>query len=253
MPDERLRRLAVLHLDLLGLVPGVSLEDVRTAYRALARRWHPDKFGDDPNAESVAGERLRQVNRAYEWLIANRSVWEPASVPAVPGGSSPQPRPGPFENEPPHRRQSIGQHRNTTESSSPRPSGPPDAQPNWSNPEAVLWSITLLVILVLIGLVVSSIFTSADSTLSRSPSTSTIATVLPCVYRATSGGLSLVGWPRMTAISPRPSSGSRRPLAGLGSRSTPGGRTLAPSPPGTRQPPRPSDAPFSTAAPCPGR
>jgi len=47
---------------LLGIPPDADLEMVRTAYRALARRYHPDA------GEGSSPERFREVVDAYETL-----------------------------------------------------------------------------------------------------------------------------------------------------------------------------------------
>ena len=47
-------------LDVLGREAGVSLEEVRAAYRSLSKRVHPDAGGTD--------ELFRRVNDAYERL-----------------------------------------------------------------------------------------------------------------------------------------------------------------------------------------
>jgi molecular chaperone DnaJ len=48
----------------LGVEKGASQDDVRRAYRKLARKYHPDANPDDP--ESV--ERFKEVQQAYEIL-----------------------------------------------------------------------------------------------------------------------------------------------------------------------------------------
>jgi curved DNA-binding protein CbpA len=47
---------------ILGIPPDADLETVRTAYRALARRYHPDA------GEGSSPERFREVVDAYETL-----------------------------------------------------------------------------------------------------------------------------------------------------------------------------------------
>lgn len=52
---ERARRI-------LGLEEEATLDEIKEAYRSLARRYHPDR---DPGSE----ERMREVNWAYEVLM----------------------------------------------------------------------------------------------------------------------------------------------------------------------------------------
>lgn len=49
------------HYDALQLPRGASLDDVRAAYRRLAREHHPDRAGAD-------GDAMARVNQAYEVL-----------------------------------------------------------------------------------------------------------------------------------------------------------------------------------------
>jgi DNA replicative helicase MCM subunit Mcm2 (Cdc46/Mcm family) len=48
----------------LGLKPGCSQEQIKTAYRHLAKQNHPDVNPDDPNACA----RMKSINRAYAIL-----------------------------------------------------------------------------------------------------------------------------------------------------------------------------------------
>ena len=47
----------------LGVAPGASLDEITSAYRELAKRWHPDRA---PGAEAEA--RMVEINAAYELL-----------------------------------------------------------------------------------------------------------------------------------------------------------------------------------------
>ncbi|MEY4746378.1 MAG: DnaJ2 protein, partial [Cyanobacteriota bacterium] len=48
----------------LCLEPGADASNLKRAFRAQARRWHPDLNGNDPLAE----ERFKLVNEAYAVL-----------------------------------------------------------------------------------------------------------------------------------------------------------------------------------------
>ncbi|XP_022156437.1 uncharacterized protein LOC111023328 [Momordica charantia] len=63
---------------ILGIRKDASFSDIRTAYRKLALKWHPDRWTRDP---AVAGEAKRQfqlVQEAYSVLSdqAKRSVYD---------------------------------------------------------------------------------------------------------------------------------------------------------------------------------
>jgi len=49
----------------LGLSPGASQEQIRSAYRRLAFKYHPDR---NPGNEAWAQEQFKRVNQAYEAL-----------------------------------------------------------------------------------------------------------------------------------------------------------------------------------------
>ncbi len=59
---------------ILGILPGSDLNEIKTAFRSEARRWHPDLNVNDSNAE----ERFKLVNEAYAVLSdpQKRSLWE---------------------------------------------------------------------------------------------------------------------------------------------------------------------------------
>ncbi|MBI3899551.1 MAG: J domain-containing protein [Gammaproteobacteria bacterium] len=54
------------HYALLGLKPGASWVEVRTAYRKKVRAWHPDRFQREPRAHKRAEEQTKTINQAYE-------------------------------------------------------------------------------------------------------------------------------------------------------------------------------------------
>ena len=57
----------------LGLMPGASEEEIKKAYRTLAKKYHPDK-NNHPGAE----EKFKTINAAFEYLKSeeNRKIHE---------------------------------------------------------------------------------------------------------------------------------------------------------------------------------
>lgn len=52
----------------LGLKPGSNWKEIRAAYRALIKKWHPDRFQQDSNNHRIAEEKTREITRAYKTL-----------------------------------------------------------------------------------------------------------------------------------------------------------------------------------------
>lgn len=59
--------------ELLGVRPGVSVQELKSAYRDLAKVWHPDRFAHDPRLQQKAQEKLKEINDAYEQLISEKT------------------------------------------------------------------------------------------------------------------------------------------------------------------------------------
>ena len=53
---------------MLGVEPGASPDDIKAAWRALARQHHPDLIGDDPESAQRATRRMAEINAAYAAL-----------------------------------------------------------------------------------------------------------------------------------------------------------------------------------------
>lgn len=54
--------------DLLGLDRDASIDDIRKAYKAMVKSWHPDQFSDNPELKQKADEKLKTINIAYSTL-----------------------------------------------------------------------------------------------------------------------------------------------------------------------------------------
>jgi curved DNA-binding protein CbpA len=65
---------------ILGVSPTATDDEIKSAYRALARKYHPDKYRDSDLAE-MAGEKMKEINAAYDEiqkLRAGRSAGQNA-------------------------------------------------------------------------------------------------------------------------------------------------------------------------------
>ena len=63
--DKIARAYAILELQL-----GASIAEVKQAYRAVVKKWHPDLFINQPHLQQQAQEKLQIVNEAYTILCA---------------------------------------------------------------------------------------------------------------------------------------------------------------------------------------
>jgi curved DNA-binding protein CbpA len=52
----------------LGLKPGASKDEIKSKYRELVKKYHPDKYSDNPLGD-LAEEKMREVNEAYDALM----------------------------------------------------------------------------------------------------------------------------------------------------------------------------------------
>ncbi|WP_243458375.1 tetratricopeptide repeat protein [Nostoc sp. UIC 10630] len=53
--------------NILGLKPGASVDEVKQAYRQMAKTWHPDCF-IEPQQKLEAEEKIKEINQAYARL-----------------------------------------------------------------------------------------------------------------------------------------------------------------------------------------
>lgn len=87
---------------ILGLDPAASPDDVKQAYRRLAKVWHPDRFPHDAQLQQRALKKFQDINQAYTTLQALHRRARADAPGAQPRAPSPPPR-----STPPRRRRAV--------------------------------------------------------------------------------------------------------------------------------------------------
>ncbi|MBN7774625.1 J domain-containing protein [Clostridium aminobutyricum] len=59
--------------EVLGVRQNASEEEIKAAYRELVKKYHPDKYQNNPLSD-LAEEKLQEVNEAYEALMKNQGT-----------------------------------------------------------------------------------------------------------------------------------------------------------------------------------
>ncbi len=57
---------------ILGISPDATDEEVKKAYRRLAKKYHPDRYQNSPLADE-ASEKMKEINSAYDMILDMRS------------------------------------------------------------------------------------------------------------------------------------------------------------------------------------
>ena len=52
--------------DILGVARGASDEEIKNAYRALVKKYHPDNYTEDTPLTELAKEKMQEINWAYD-------------------------------------------------------------------------------------------------------------------------------------------------------------------------------------------
>ena len=57
--------------EVLGVSENATDEEIKKAYKELVKKYHPDKYHDNPLAD-LAEEKLQEINEAYDMLMKGR-------------------------------------------------------------------------------------------------------------------------------------------------------------------------------------
>ncbi|MEG1426378.1 MAG: DnaJ domain-containing protein [Oscillospiraceae bacterium] len=55
----------------LGVSPNAKDDEIKDAYRKLAKKYHPDQYSGSPLAD-LADEKMKEINEAYDEVVAQR-------------------------------------------------------------------------------------------------------------------------------------------------------------------------------------
>jgi len=56
----------------LGISPNATDEEIKKAYRKLAKQYHPDSYVDNPLSD-LAAEKMKEINEAYDMIMRQRA------------------------------------------------------------------------------------------------------------------------------------------------------------------------------------
>lgn len=71
----------------LGVSKNATDEEIKNAYRELARKYHPDNYTDNPLSD-LAGEKMKEINEAYDAIINSRKGGKNTYDAGYQGGSA---------------------------------------------------------------------------------------------------------------------------------------------------------------------
>lgn len=70
--------------EMLGLPPGCTWEELQAGYRRQVQKWHPDRYAQTPDQQSLAAQRMLSINEAFGILAQHYRQFG-----LLPGGPEP--------------------------------------------------------------------------------------------------------------------------------------------------------------------
>ena len=64
--------------EILGVSRDATEEEIKKAYRELARKYHPDNYANSPLSD-LASEKMKEINEAYDEALKNLKNGGPSS------------------------------------------------------------------------------------------------------------------------------------------------------------------------------
>ena len=79
--------------EVLGITVNATDDEVKTAYRELAKKYHPDNYASTPDLADFASKKMIEINEAYDNIVASRKAggsWAPTGNTASSGAKTSQ-------------------------------------------------------------------------------------------------------------------------------------------------------------------
>lgn len=74
--------------EVLGVSPSATDDEVKAAYRNLAKKYHPDNYANAPDIAELAAEKMTEINDAYDEIMNARKNGTPIGGSGNSPGSS---------------------------------------------------------------------------------------------------------------------------------------------------------------------